>query len=125
MNDTSAVIDYNQIVGDISEYQEGVANNNLGKLVCMALHRAYPFRDWSVYADCRGGIIGVKLDSVDGSNGFIIKLAHNTLHDIEEMAKKGAGEILERFNLSRTSGKNFNDEVKSLKRDARGNALQA
>jgi hypothetical protein len=49
---------------------------------------------------------------------------HKTIHELQEEAKKAAGEILERFNLVR---KQHIDRgvIRNLKRDMHGDAIES
>lgn len=92
----------------------------LAKNVAEVLHKTYPGHLWAVTVDEDGGVLVVKNLYLSGDWGYVRHL--NKLPNGGEALKKliirDAGELLERYNLSR--GGVRIDEIADLKRDVRG-----
>lgn len=88
------------------------------------LGKCYPKREWAVYADLTGGIIRIGCDSLSWDRGYIIHIGDKSPSQLVRAAKRAAGEILERFNISRS--KNFDEgEIENIDRDFRDEAVSA
>ncbi|RLA45202.1 MAG: hypothetical protein DRR42_19640 [Gammaproteobacteria bacterium] len=91
------------------------ARNTIGH----AIGRAYKNMPWHVDVNIEGGIATITCPKISVKHGMVIHLTR----DIESMERKAvqlAGELLERFNVNRTTG-NFG----YLKRNIAGEALGA
>lgn len=87
-----------------------------------ALEKAYPDRDWRITVDAINGIVMIQAPLIEAEKGYFMHMKNKTIHDLERQAVKAAGEVLERFNLTRN--KRWNPEhLEDLTRDARGNAI--
>lgn len=96
--------DYNQITCDT---RDSVEQNTaklemwIAKNVGTPLGQTYPNREWSVRVDCEAGYIAVQCPSVSLRHEYILHLKGSNIHDLQERAVMAAGEILERYGLSR------------------------
>ena len=88
-----------------------------------ALANLYPNRDWYIDANPAQGVVTVKCASISMDYGMVVHLTHD-MFEVERRAKLAAGELLERFRLSRSRQTNGvdNDE---LKRNIKGEVLGA
>ena len=82
------------------------------------LATTYPNRDWYIDAMPTQGVVSIKCASISMEYGIVIHLTHDMI-DVEKAAKKGAGELLERFFLSRNQRTNGVDSME-LKRNIKG-----
>lgn len=121
----TAIVDHNKpVIADPSESRFAFADMSLAKTIGEALLGAYPQRVWHIHADSQNGIVDVILADATTRYGYTVHLKSKTLFELQREAVFGGGEILERFNLSRE--RKFNREaVDALKRNARGEAIQA
>jgi len=86
------------------------------------LAKCYPKREWAVYVDLPGGIIRIGCDSLSWTRGHVIHLGDKSPSDLKRAAAMAAGEILERFNISRS--KKFDEaELDAIARDIRDEAV--
>lgn len=88
------------------------------------LAQIYPGREWSVQVDLDGGIIIIKCPSLSLDRGFILKIPGQTIKTLTHKAVFAAGEILERFNVSRNR-KFDSDILEALPRDFRDEAISS
>lgn len=65
------------------------------------LMQTYPQRQWGVQVNVASGSATITCPSLSATKGYVIHLHGKTLHDLETRAVYAAGEILERFGLSR------------------------
>lgn len=94
----------------------------IAKTIGTTLVQVYPNRQWGVAVDTTGGIVTVTCPSVSLVKGYIIHMADRTVHQLTERAKMAAGEILERYALSRA--RKFDDDIiETLDRDFRDEAI--
>lgn len=71
-------------------------------LVAQVLIRHYPGHDWVVEADRRKGFIDIRNVSLDGQLGARIEMnGHASVSELEKLAMRYGGEILERFHVHR------------------------
>ena len=96
------IADYNQLYITDSE------DNNLAKIeywmakeIGTKLMQVYPNRQWAVDFDARSEIVVILCPSLSTRRGFHIHIRRLTLPQIQEKAVRAAGEILERFGISR------------------------
>lgn len=99
------------------------ADMSLARILGNAVARAYPNRRWGIHADSENGIIDVMCPDVSNRMGYCIHLAYKTIEQLERECVRAAGEILERFNLSRNPVGFNRESVLILPRDFRGDAL--
>jgi hypothetical protein len=77
-----------------------VANHNMIIFIGETIHKLYPLRNWMVsISDC-GTMATVLCPEISTAYGYNIRLDNHKLI-VEDKAKHAAGEILERFNMSR------------------------
>jgi hypothetical protein len=101
----------------ISKEQMRVAQAIGTKLV-----KRYNNRQWKVIVDLKNCVLIIGCDSISNVKGYHIHTIGRTLHDLEELAVKAAGEILERHAISRD--KKFNpDNLEGLIRDQFDNVI--
>jgi hypothetical protein len=87
--------------------------------VACTLLRHYPGHDWLVEADYRKGFIDIRNVSLDGQMGCRIPMkGYASSSELDKLAMRYAGEILERFGVVR--GAMRRDEVDSLETDFAG-----
>ena len=115
--------DFNEIIivdGDhiaVAKEEVRIANAIGKKLVS-----TYNNRQWKVQIDLKGCMLIIGCDSISNVKGYHIHTIGRTLHDLEDLAVKAAGEILERHNISRH--KLFNpDNIEGLVRDQFDNVI--
>lgn len=115
--------DDNQIfITDPDTARFAIANMTLAKILGNAVARTYPNRRWGIHVDSENGILDVMCPDVSNIMGYCIHLKLKTIEQLEKECIRAAGEILERFSLSRE--RNFNrDSVQMLKRTVLGNAI--
>jgi hypothetical protein len=88
-------------------------------LVAQVLMRHYPGHDWLVEADRRKGLIDIRNVSLDGSLGCRIPMGgYATASELEKLAMRYGGEILERFHVER--GRLNSEQVNALPTDFAG-----
>lgn len=96
----------------------------LAKNILTALNKAYGddwMAGWKVAIDTEGGIVQVRNLYISGKMGFIMKI---TAIDPEMTnVVRHAGELLERYNISRSRSVDVVDAVSNLKRNYQGEAL--
>lgn len=97
------------------------AVENIGRAALTALNKAYPdWKDgWKVSVDLKGGIIQVRNLYISGKMGFLLHLQHTT----DESIVTHAGELLERYNVSRDRNTNVVEAISNLKRNRKGEAI--
>lgn len=72
------------------------------EIVARVLVRHYPGHDWLVQADRKKGLIDIRNVSLDGSMGVRIPMnGAATSSELERVAMRYGGEILERFHVAR------------------------
>ena len=64
------------------------------------LKKRYPGRDWIVRIDLDGGVATVLCPAISVDYGYVVHL-DKPIQAIQQKALSGAGELLERFRLSR------------------------
>lgn len=88
----------------------------IAKNVGTRLVGTYPGRQWAVQANVQGGIVIISCPSLDPEKGYHILLKDKNIDGICKAAVRAAGEILERFGISRNK-KYDSDELEYLARD--------
>lgn len=105
------------------EAQDALKADSICRAIGRTLKKHYPGRDWYVDVTIQGGAAKVMSPSISMRHGFVIHIHDKTIDQIERMAVKAGGQILEMFRLSRERGAQGGEE--SLLRDARGEVIQA
>lgn len=95
------------------------------KIVGTTLVKNYPEIQWKVTIRMgkTGGIAYIQVPAISSQFGMIVHLSDTALV-LEEEAKAGGGELLERFGIARSGAKAQNDLL-HLRRDVRGEAIGA
>jgi len=70
---------------------------NIGKV----LSAAYPNREWRVETDLGASVLVIQIPLLSTEKGYVIHMVGRTMHDLQARALQAAGEILERYGLSR------------------------
>lgn len=96
----------------------------IAKTIGAELAKCYPKREWAVYCDVTGGIVRIGCDSLSYDRGYILHIGQRSTTELVRAAKMAAGEILERFNVSR-SQKFDEGELEDVPRDFRDEAISA
>lgn len=110
--------DYNEInILETDETKSAKLEMWIAKNVGEHVANHYPNRQWRVDVDLMGGMLTLMCPSVSNTKGYFIKM-DRPLQDLQLRAKMAAGEILERYGLSRARA--FNpDTLETLNRDGR------
>jgi hypothetical protein len=96
---------------------------SLAKQILTALNKAYPdwIAGWKVAIDTEGGIVQVRNLLISGKMGFVMKI---TAIDPEmRQVVRYAGELLERYRISREKNIDVTDAVNNVKRNYSGEAI--
>lgn len=112
-------VDYNAI--DRSNFVEKMDERRaeiemaISREIGRTLVRAYPGREWRVAVNLAinptdGGTIAVALPALSDHLAYLIHLKNRTMDELKQLAIRGGGEALERFNLSRTGRVNSDDQ---------------
>lgn len=113
------VKDYNEInLLELDDVKQAKMESWIAKRVGTRLMETYPNRQWGVGVDISGGMIYVMCPSLSLTKAYYISMSGRTVHDLGIEAVRAAGEILERYNVSRS--RVFNpDHLETLERDLR------
>lgn len=77
-------------------------DQSIAEQVASVLIRHYPGHDWLVEVDCRKGFIDVRNITLDGAMGCRIPMkGYASSSELEKLAMRYGGEILERYHLKR------------------------
>jgi hypothetical protein len=118
------------VTGDFNEFERYDADHEkvskeqmrVAQAIGAKLVKHYPNRQWKVIVDLKNCILIIACDSVSNLKGYHIHTIGRTLHDLEELSVKAAGEILERHAITRD--KQFNpDNLEGLIRDQFDNVI--
>lgn len=90
------------------------ARNAVGR----ALGRAYPTVPWLVDANVDGGVLNISCPAISRKWGMVLHLTR-TNEDLARRAVLAAGELLERWNVSRTRSR-FDHIPRMINGEARG-----
>jgi hypothetical protein len=95
---------------------------HLARIIAEALEQAYPGHLWAVNVQGDQGIATIHNMMLSGRCGYIMHLDKRySASDTVRVAKMGAGEILERYNVSR--GRINNDRMAEMKMDFAGRVI--
>jgi hypothetical protein len=95
----------------------------IAKKIGTALVSTYPSRQWGVRVDVRGGVMVILCPSVSNEKGYHLHLKGDTINTLEARSIRAAGEILERYGLSREKRVDEKDVEGSLKFDFKDEAI--
>jgi hypothetical protein len=117
--------DFNEIeVYDDEDTRKAKLEQWIAKKLGTGLIAAYNNRQWKVMVDIENQMVIICCDSISNYKGYHIHMAGRTIHQLEEVAVKAGGEILERHNLARS--KKFDpDIIETLARDSMDNVVTA
>lgn len=118
-----SVVDYN--TPQAQESFEKTAMNLefwIAKQIGLDLCKTYPNRQWHVDVDSRNGVIVIACPSLSKRLGYRLHIKRDTVADLLPRARRAAGEILERFGVSR--GKILDPmTLESFERDVRDDVI--
>ena len=100
-----------------AEMKEAMYCDALCKQLGHVIMQAYPNRRWYVEVFDKGKFAVVKVPEISMDYGVGVDLSTESV-DNEVIIKRAAGELLERFKLTR--GKTNNEDVYNLKRNHKG-----
>lgn len=117
------VADYNEInLLEMDDVKQAKVEYWIAKQVGSYLAQVYPNRQWGVGVDVTGGMIHIMCPSLSQTKAYYISMVGRNIHQLSERAKEAAGEILERYNVSRN--RVFNPEhLETLDRDMRDEVI--
>ena len=99
------------------------ANEEIARTIAECLDKAYPGHAWAVRADVETGIVHVYNLRLSGQWGFVLKIDDLATDPSMMLTKRAGGELLERYNLSRTAIKEH--EYETIRFDFKGDAVQS
>jgi len=98
------LVDYNHLVlteGMSEEEQRARLEFYIAKKLGTALVAKYPGREWGIIVDTEQGVVVVQCPSVDKQKGYHLHIKGDTIAQLIPRVEKAAGEILERYGVSR------------------------
>lgn len=117
------IVDFNTVLPEMShEKKAGELEFYLAKKIGEDLVKTYPGRQWMVDVDSRNEIIVICMPALSKREGYHLHMRRDNLAALLPRCRKAAGEILERFNMSRTRLVDPFD-VEALPRDAQDNVI--
>ena len=99
------------------EAAEALANNNLCLTIGKHLQKKYPSRVWYVEVVDHGRVCNIRIPELSMEYGVQFKIMDIPEFNLKK-AERFAGELLERFNLSR--GRSDNTDLMGLNRNYKG-----
>lgn len=94
----------------------------LAKQIGQDLCRTYPGRQWHVDMDSRNGVLIIGCPSLSKRMGYRLHVKRDTVADLIPRARRAAGEILERYGVSR--GRIIDPgSLETFERDVRDDAI--
>lgn len=111
------LVDYDNEINDLETTETKYAK--LESWICRNIGRVltekYPNREWRVETDLTRGVVIIQVPLLSTEKGYIIHMVNRTMHELQVRAVQAAGEIMERFGLSRN--RTFNpDHIEALER---------
>jgi hypothetical protein len=98
-----AVVDYNAPQpGESHEAKAMQVEFYIAKKIGEDLCRTYQNRQWHVDVDSRNGVIVIACPSLSKRLGYRLHLKRDTIAELIPRCRRAAGEILERFGVSRS-----------------------
>ncbi len=115
--------DYNTIYAfDSDNVKAAKLESWMAKRIGEHLMSKFPQREWGVKIDMPGQMLIIVCESVSLSRGYHIHMTGRNIHELMERAEAAAGEILERYGITR--GRKYNADItESLIRDAKGDVI--
>jgi hypothetical protein len=100
---TEEVVDYNAPQPGMS-YEQKAMNVEywIAKQIGTDLCKHYPNRQWHVDVDCANQVIVIACPSLSKRMGYRLHMKRDTVADLLPRCRRAAGEILERYGVSRT-----------------------
>ena len=96
----------------------------IAKKIGTVLVEKYPNRQWGVQVNAEGGVLIITCPSLSTEKGYHIHMNGENVQDLEVKAIRAAGEILERYDITR--GKKFDeDTLETLDRDWQDRVISA
>lgn len=96
------IVDYNgMIIGESADADTMRMEYWLAKQVGADLVKHYPNRQWLVDADIKNEVIVISCPSLSKRMGYRIHIKRETVAQLLPRTRRAAGEILERFGVSR------------------------
>lgn len=93
------------VVARVTDVSEGIIHPldvQLCQIVGATLCRHYSGWEWRVEVDHAKGLIDIRNQTLSGSMGMRLKMSgHATASELEDIAMRAGGEILERYNMPR------------------------
>jgi hypothetical protein len=116
--------DYNYI-DDMESPSQKIAKMEMwiAKKLGTTLVRTYPNRQWGVQVNLQQGLLIVVCPSVSNEKGYHIHMKGDTINRLEQRCIEAAGEILERYGISRARKVDEADVEGSLKLNFKDEAL--
>lgn len=105
-------------VYDEQEIAQAAKQRRLRNAVGQALGRAYPAHPWHVTVPWDCSIVQITCPAITQQYGMTLHATNDTL-ELERKAVRMAGELLERFKVSRTVA-DFSDVKRNIIGEARG-----
>lgn len=97
------IVDFNEVQkGESHEEQAARVEYWIAKQIGTDLMRTYPNRQWLVDVDSRNQVIVISCPSLSKRMGQRLHMRRDTVADLIPRARRAAGEILERFGVSRS-----------------------
>ena len=81
----------------------------IAKVIGESLVNTYPGREWCVDVDIDGLMVTISCHSLSLDKGYHISMLGRNVIELVERARMGAGEILERYGISRKRKINSDD----------------
>jgi hypothetical protein len=115
--------DYNEIfLGEDDDVAKAKLEMWIAKNIGDELVSHYPNRQWGVHVDLQGNMVVITCPSLSLSHGYHVAMHNLTIHQLCKRAVNAAGEILERYGISRA--RKFNaDALETIERDPLGEAV--
>lgn len=102
--------DYNVIDARLSA-NENVARIEfwIARAIGTKLVKTYPNRQWSVNVDGPNEVMVIQCPSLSTRKGYVIRISGLSIPQLEEKAVRAAGEILERYGVTRGRNQDPNE----------------
>lgn len=117
------VEDYNQVnLLETDDAKQAKLEMWIAKNIGTELMAKYPNREWGVGTNMPGRMIYIMCPSLSNTNAYYISMEGRSLLDLKAEAVRAAGEILERFGITR-GRKCDAEQFDYLARDLRGDVI--
>lgn len=116
--------DFNTVMPDWShERKAAEVEFYIAKKIGEDLVATYPGRQWQVNVDTRNNMVIISMPALSKREGYHLHMRRDTIASLLPRCRKAAGEILERFNQSRTNRIVTPDKFDELPRDVQDNVI--